>query len=248
MNLDLYFHMTNQSPITVVPPPPSIIPGYVFYIDSGIISSYSGSGPVWKDLTGSGMNVTLVESPTFDPTDGGGALVFNGSSQYGTFDYNAIFDMSGAAGYCQENWVKFNNFSTGQIPFSKGIYGSSYDWGFYIPDNTTIRQWTQGTVQSLDATGLSLNTSQWYHICASGDSSNNTVIYLNGVALTSGTLTMTNADTASPTGEVAGYGPNLPTAFGLLNGRLGQCRLYQTNLTATQVLNNFNADKTRYGY
>lgn len=229
--------------------PPTVVAGYSYYLDAANTSSYPGSGTTWTDLAGSGANTSLFGSPTFDGSDGTGSIVFNGSSQYGTFNTNAAFDLSGSSGYALENWVKFTNFSTGMIPFSKGIYGSNYDWGFYIPDASHIYAWSAGTASQLIATlSTPLSAGTWYYICAVGDASENTTIYLNGVSLTSGSCFMSDNDHSSPAGEVGGYGPNVPTSFGLLNGKLGVCRLYQFELTGTQVLNNFNAQKSRYGY
>ena len=46
-------------------------------------SSYTGSGTTWYDMSGNGMNATLVNSPTFVSTDGG-YFSLNGTNQYFT--------------------------------------------------------------------------------------------------------------------------------------------------------------------
>ena len=46
-------------------------------------SSYPGTGTAWNDMSGNGMNATLVNSPTFVSTDGG-YFSLNGTNQYFT--------------------------------------------------------------------------------------------------------------------------------------------------------------------
>jgi len=228
-----------------------VISGYSFYVDSANTSSYPGSGTVWTDLSGSGVTVTLVGSPTFNPTDAGGSLEFNGINQYGTFGYNSIFNLSGSSGYVMETWVKLNSFSNA-IPFSMGLYGSTFDWGYIFSTSTSYTMYSDGTAQSVAVSlGTPLNSGQWYHLVATGDSTSTTYIYVNGVLVASGSLTISNSSSSypSPVGEVGGYGPNvILTPYSSINGGIGIARLYQFNLTATQVLQNFNADKTRFGY
>ena len=56
----------------------------VLWLDAGQPTSYSGSGATWTDLSGNGYNGTLTGSPTYSSNNTGGALTFNGSSQYVT--------------------------------------------------------------------------------------------------------------------------------------------------------------------
>jgi hypothetical protein len=230
--------------------PPTIVSGYSFYVDASL--SYSSGR--WTDLSGSGVGVTISGYPVFDD-DGGGSLVFNGIDQYGYFDYDSIFDLSGGSGYCQESWVKFTDFDFPMIPFSKGLYGVDYDWGIHIGelngagDPSIISQFSNSTGNQLTATlGNPLLVDTWYHLCVSGDSTSTSTIYINGVAVVSGEISITNFETFGTVGCCPGYGPNNPTGYGLLKGKISINRLYPFGLTPYQVLNNFNADKKRFGY
>lgn len=60
----------------------------VQHLDAANSSSYSGSGSTWSDLTSSGVDGTLVNSPTYSSTEGGGSFFFDGTSEYVKFPYD----------------------------------------------------------------------------------------------------------------------------------------------------------------
>ena len=60
----------------------------VQHLDAGDSSSYSGSGSTWSDLTSNGVDGTLMNSPTYSSTEGGGSFFFDGTSEYVKFPYS----------------------------------------------------------------------------------------------------------------------------------------------------------------
>lgn len=108
--------------------------GLSIALDASISSSYGGTGSTWSDLSGSGNNLTLYNSPTFvnngtDPK----AFAFNGTSQYG--DFGAV-----KTGLLDENkytklvWFKPQGFADRNNLFSSsGANGSTNNahafWG-----------------------------------------------------------------------------------------------------------------------
>lgn len=54
----------------------------ICYLDATDVNSYSGSGNVWYDLSGTGTNGTLVNGVSYNSGIAGGVLVTNGSNQY----------------------------------------------------------------------------------------------------------------------------------------------------------------------
>ena len=60
----------------------------VQYLDAGNSSSYSGSGTTWSDLTASAVNGTLVNSPTYSSSEGGGSFLFDSVDEYMKFPYD----------------------------------------------------------------------------------------------------------------------------------------------------------------
>ena len=60
----------------------------VQYLDAGNSSSYSGSGTTWSDLTASGVDGTLINSPTYSSSEGGGSFLFDSVDDYVKFPYD----------------------------------------------------------------------------------------------------------------------------------------------------------------
>ena len=60
----------------------------VQYLDAGNSSSYSGSGTTWSDLTASGVDGTLINSPTYSSSEGGGSFLFDSVDEYVKFPYD----------------------------------------------------------------------------------------------------------------------------------------------------------------
>ena len=57
--------------------------GLILYLDAGNTKSYPGTGTTWVDISQSGNNGTLINSPTFNSSNGGG-IVFDGVDDYVT--------------------------------------------------------------------------------------------------------------------------------------------------------------------
>ena len=72
-----------------------------------------------------------------------------------------------------------------------------------------------------------------------GTPSNNAIIYLNGTAVLTTTIKHSNHNETVQVGEA-----NLSQHFG---GKIAQASVYNRVLTASEVLQNYNALKGRYG-
>ena len=60
----------------------------VQHLDAGNSSSYGGSGSTWSDLTSSGVDGTLINSPTYSSSEGGGSFLFDSVDEYMKFPYD----------------------------------------------------------------------------------------------------------------------------------------------------------------
>ena len=69
----------------VIPVFPS---GMTMLLDAGNTSSYPGTGTTWTDLSGSGNNMTLAGSPTFQTANGGVLRFTNAQSATSTLNYS----------------------------------------------------------------------------------------------------------------------------------------------------------------
>jgi Concanavalin A-like lectin/glucanases superfamily len=227
--------------------PKIVTDGLVQYLDASNPSSYPGSGTTWYDMSRGGNNITLTNSPTY--TIGTqNSFFFNGSNNYGTFVNNPIYTAYGADPTNQkwtiDCWYSVPNILARQPLI--GPYGGGIGFGFYFdfsPTNFQPLMYTDGDKYlygSVAATGTTNSHITFVFDGSSGQ--RNQYMYLNGVLIGS------RQDSTSET-----Y-PTLTNTMYLgydgsqyLYGNLYALKMYTKALSATEVLQNYNATKTRYG-
>jgi hypothetical protein len=220
----------------------SSVPTPYFYLDAGNVSSYPGSGDTWYDLSTTGQNFTLVNSPTYD-TDGGGSLVFDGSSQYGFSPLSGTFLQENST---YEAWLKPAGLDSYQTVFD--FDDLDYQVGF--ENNDLIIYW-----YGLESTGDGVVDDTWQHcvwiLDNDGSGSTTARFYVNASLIYTDT---NNSDTnQSFTNFVlcAGLNGTNPPTDGpneLFDGKVAIARVYNTSLSEAQVINLYNETKARFGY
>jgi len=232
--------------------------GLVLCLDAANTKSYPGSGTSWTDLSGGGNNGTLINGPTYSSANGG-SIVFDGVNDYVSIPSSTSFNI-GSNDLCFESWIYLTGYSV--------AYNSIYYTGQIINrDTQTTRSFTfsvRGTASSWTGLGVvfftnnstftntsasfnfSLNT--WYHLVVSRIGT--TVrLYVNGVDVGGGSnsTVIQNSTQAveigseSPSWASNGYGYYFP-------GRIPSVRIYKgKGLTASEIQQNFNALRGRYG-
>lgn len=204
-------------------------------------SSYIGSGNTWDTNVGS-SDATLVASPTYDVSTG---FTFNGTSQYAT-----IPNIGNLSQWTVESWFRLTSTLTGRVT---SIISNEFDLvnklNFSIgtnlqPTNANLCVgFYDGTWRTTSGFIPSINT--WYQVVGTYDG---TTIrqYVNGVA-DGGTLTYSG--TPQSGGEIRlmrRWDGNVMSS-NLVNGTLSIIRIYNSAISASDVLQNFNADKSKFG-
>jgi hypothetical protein len=215
-----------------------ITSGSVIYLDAGMANSYPGSGTTWTDLSETGYNSNLVNSPTYT-TANGGAIIVDGSNKYinvGTFNYSIFTLCLWVYPAATQNQYAdiFDNNHTGNQNFNcqQNVSNTNqYDFAMIGASNSS-------------STGFfNLTANTWSFLSFSWD--NDKVRgYINGVLIGTGASATPNY--VSPylrLGAWAGFG-NISRFW---NGRYGAFYAYNRVLTASEILQNFNAQKQRYG-
>jgi hypothetical protein len=197
--------------------------------DAGEPSSYSGTGTTWADISGNSNNGTLVNSPTYSSTYGGG-FQFNKSNTYVTLptglltgnDFTVIMWLKGdGTGGGQ---TLFGNYPAGNLQM---FYGTSYI-GMYLANASAYADagiwYTSNIVQ--------------YAALRSGT---NLEIYLNG------TLIRVGSSSAVLGGSVPfriGTNTSGSEQFG---GTIYTCQVYTSALSSSKIVENYQALRTRFG-
>jgi len=101
---------------------------------------------------------------------------------------------------------------------------------------------------SITSPTYTVTTGQWYQIVGvwTNVASNSMTLYVNGVS--QGSNSHSFASIKNTTRPLYFGSFDGGATFGQwFNGRMGVARIYNTALTASQVLQNFNADRGTYG-
>jgi hypothetical protein len=209
--------------------------GLVLALDAADRNSYPGSGTTWTDVSGNGNNGTLTNGPTFNSANGG-SIVFDGVDDYIATSYAPTFnDFSVIA------WFK----STNVVSYSR-VVDKNYINGMWIGRNsTTANSWGGGVLESSPPYGrfITLQDGIWHMIASIRQGTTHT-IYGDGITnTTSGTVSSTALSaTAFAFGLNQSTGPNTDP-FG---GNIASVQIYNRALTSTEILQNYNAQKSRF--
>jgi hypothetical protein len=225
--------------------PKVITDGLVLYLDAANTRSYPGSGTAWNDLSRSGNNGTLTNGPTFS-SGNGGSIVFDGVD-----DFVGITNtlLSSTDNFSMEVWFNATLLSTSnKLIFYIGNTGGS-GAGFYMGvcngTPTTLSVLFGGVICS-EVSQINLTTNTWYHAIFTRNSSANpkNILYINGVSVSTGN---SNPNTfTSQLGYTATIG-GIGNGTQVFPGRVSISRTYNRTLTSTEVLQNYNALKGRFG-
>lgn len=230
--------------------PQLVTNGLVLYLDAGDRTSYVSGSTVWRSLSGD-LTGSLTNGPTFN-SGNGGSIVFDG------VDDNVVLGNVlnlGTGDMTINSWINLASLGTFQVIYSKAFYGGqNYRYAMGVFDNNKLWGFIQGNGGSdITPTGTTtLNTNTWYMATMVINRNSNIQLYLNGTLETLiGDATISqwaglDFQSDNPA-RWASYtfsdniSPNL-----LLNGRIGVGQIYNRTLSASEVLQNFNAQRQRF--
>jgi hypothetical protein len=212
--------------------PKIVTDGLVLYLDAANPNSYVSGSTTWNDISRSGNNGTLVNGPTYSSLNEG-SIVFDGVDDYVSTNQSLT-----SLSFSYEVFLRSSNITKDQmyvgttIPATYiRIVGSSA----FISVNTTSGQQTL-----LHSQTLSNNTT--YHIVSIYNGVR-LKIYVNGV-LTEGSILNLPLQQPVATSRIGRWRDSDPRSF---VGEIYNIRLYNKELTQTEVLQNYNATKSRFG-
>jgi len=210
--------------------------GSVLFLDAGTATSYPGSGTTWSDLSGNGYDSSLVNGPTYNSSNLG-SIVFDGSND--TVNVGNFFTYS--------NFTIFTWLYPGssQVEYAD-IFDNDHrgDRNFVCQQNTT-------------------NTNKYGFDCINATTGSSAVFTLPANVWTQMTFTWNNSTArAYMTGSFSSAGSPMSSILYSSqylriaswggggrnwNGRVGMFVAYNRVLSDTEILQNFNATRQRYG-
>jgi hypothetical protein len=223
--------------------------GLVLWLDANDKTSYPGTGTVWRDLSRGSNNGTLTNGPTFTGSNGG-TIICDGTNDYILANQNSLNPYFSSTSVSHFIWVYPT--SAGQIVVELGQTAINASWhDSNIEINSagafSFSTWHGGLGNRVVSSNLSFNN--WYNVGFSYDGTTLTA-YINGSSI--GT---TNFSRAAPYNNGFQYhyalfaidSTNMGTS-GYGGGRVGTFVVYNRAITSTEVLQNYNATKPRFGF
>jgi hypothetical protein len=224
--------------------------GLVLNLDAGWYNSYSGT-TTWFDRSGSGNNGTLVNSPTFNGSSQG-AIVFDG-----TDDYVDCGNLSTLNNLTVQMFVNVTSNTGNYRAFAAAKGGSQdYDSGFNIDmmlgsstsfSNCNIEGGFLRIPGGTNFMQSSVPFGTWCNICFTV-SPTYIQFYLNGVPQY-GTARLNNASSTIGMNSLSiGRRPIVDSAVNsFINAKISNAQIYNRALSPQEVLQNYNAQKSRFG-
>jgi uncharacterized repeat protein (TIGR02543 family) len=240
--------------VDVVPTTTSLLTtARIIYLDANNSSSYPGSGTTWTNLDSLGSySATLNGSPTFDETNSGNKYFeFNTgvlTGQYAQINQAAAINPLVNEPFTIQIWAKINNIGSQGTLVSK-MYDQSRDYdgyNFIYKNDSALQLHLNGSSRDnrfISTTGVL--SSGWALYTANiqfGNGGGRTnKIFVNGRQVL--------ANTTSTEGNIPSNNQVLTIAAGF--GGDGECDVgqfyyYDSELTQTQIIQNFDATKSRY--
>ena len=223
----------------------------VLYLDPGSPNSFfNKSGTTIKDISGNNYTGSLVNGPTYNSSNGG-SIGFDGTND--TINLGNILNV-GLNSWTMSCWVKFN---TGSGTF--GIIGKtslrSYlgRYTFFVESGninalfqssgnaictTSITPYLDGNFHNLS---MVINRTGFFTMYIDG--------VLKGTEVNISSDVNVNLNTSTDflyIGSYADITGQSPSLF--LNGNVANSVIYNRNLSQQEVLQNFNATKSRFGF
>lgn len=217
----------------------------VAYYNPDLTTSYPGTGTTLYDISGNGLNGTMSNLAYTDPY-----LTYNGTSSQVSIADNALLE-PGSGSFTVEAWVYYTTItgSTRTVLAKTDNGGTSAVWSYGIrtlANGSTYLDVGNGTT-NVNSPTYTVTTGTWYQIVGvwTNGGTKTAGLYINGVSQGTTTHTFTSVKNSVNPLYLGSYNGGEYAQW--FSGREGIVRYYNTALTAAQVLQNYNANRSTYG-
>ena len=214
--------------------------GLVSNFDAGQDNSYPGSGSTWTDISPNGYVGTLGSGVKYNSANNG-SMGFDGTTNaYVNVNSNATSNFTSNGTFTISAWLKPDTLVSGwrrSIIRQETYLASGYRFGFGNGGNPIF--WTDqsgGTLQL--GSSANLSTSAWTNVTVTYNNQQ-AYMYVNGV------------QTGSATGTYVAGAANVMSIGNIIqenySGSMSNVMSYGRALSPSEVLQNYNALRGRYG-
>jgi hypothetical protein len=228
--------------------PRVVTDGLVLALDAGDTNSYPGSGTTWTDLSGNGYNGTLtnMDGANLDSANGG-SLTFDGTNEYVELSTITLLRASSTI----SAWINIDDFTTGKTStgrtfirrtgFNFNNLFAFYNGGYSFETDTNSNPHEISGRQNGNISSSAISAGSWFHFSLVFDS-NTFYGYVNGVL--TGSASLANNLFFDRIGDGSNFTDSYPA---YMKGKISNFTVYNRALTASEIQQNFNALRGRFG-
>ena len=231
--------------------------GMKLNFDAGDPASYPG-GTSWKD-TANGLSTTFhnMDASNFNSSNGG-YFAFDGTDEYMSVLNSPLFQGAIADQGTFAAWFNIDEAGDDADPniaiWGAGRNGSKMTWTMAQFDSSKkplFGAYLGGSWSDIGVADTALSYDTWYYVVFTWDKANTQVkSYVNGAL--DDTDTTSSASITTSTAGWLGIGASLynttngNTPYNFLPGFIGVLQLYDSVLSAAEIMDNYNATKGRF--
>jgi len=221
--------------------------GLLLQLDAGNPTSYSGSGTTWTDLSTYQNDATLTNSPSFTSVSTASYFSFNGTNQFApvtTSKMNVAY-----TGKTTMFAIRTVNANTANAIY-RNLFGGSGNvrnfntYMYHISGNTWRLHFSTGPTSPWAysaSASFTVTDNQWIVVAATQTTGGVVTYYINGQQIGTPDTGVTFYQFINSGIEAVARSDNY------WSGDIGSVAIYGQALNASQIQQNFNALRGRYG-
>lgn len=224
--------------------PDIITDGLILHLDAGNSKSYPGTGSTWLDLSNNANHGILTNGPSYNQSNQG-SIAFDGSNDYVSINNSSLLNpITNISISC---WVLFNSSAMNlrNIFCGKGTGLSSSTTQYWLEKSSANSIIFYSSINNIDRllnSNFIVSAGVWYNVTGTYNGSVMRV-YVNGVLYNSSNIT----GSISTTNIILSVGKLGNYSSLTLNGNIAAFSLYNSALSDSNILQNYNATKGRFG-
>jgi hypothetical protein len=223
--------------------PNIVVDGLVLALDAANTKSYVSGSTAWTDLSRSNNNGTLTNGPTFNGANGG-SIVFDGTNDF----INSNNSINTGLNFTVSVWFRRTVGSNrGGLVANSYPYSTNVGWYFLINSNNDFA-FSVGRDQAFVTTNSNVITNNiWYNVVSTTTGGGTDIkIYINSIVQVNAASLFTSVPIVYTTSnfKIGGLVSPVGDYFG---GNISIVQIYNRALSATEILQNYNATKGRFG-
>lgn len=216
-------------------------------------TTYSSNITTWGDLSKNTNNGTLVNNPTFNNTNGG-SIVFDGVNDTvltNSLPVNSPLSFTSGS-FTLEHWIKPTGyrpntyFGLTNMILAKGPSGT-YNYATQVTNSTRLTFISRNNSENLKFYNFTVpSLTNVVSQAVFAITLTQILLYLNGTLISS--LSLTGNPITPYSGDIITIGGDGGAQANMhFSGNMYSHRIYNRTLSAAEILQNYNATKTRFG-